>query len=336
VPLRGETVEYRKLGNSDLEASVISLGAWQFGCERFWGKVAEKDAYEVIADSRDKGINMIDTAIGYDDSEIIVGKAIQDVREKFIVVSKGGADPRKIPKRVDLSLKRMGLDCIDLYLVHYPDADIPIEDTIGAMVEIRNRGKIRYIGVSNFTAEQLTRAQSVADIACCEQAYNLMWREIEETGVLEVCHEKNIGVLAYSPLGQGLFTGKIRSTDDIPVWEGDIRHRTLLFQGEAFERGLEMVKILDELSAKYGRTQAQIALNWVIRKDGVSSAIVGSKNRVQLDDNLGALGWHLDDEDYELLSSRGSQYSRVFDYSYSMFGMKYDEIKIDQMIDATL
>jgi aryl-alcohol dehydrogenase-like predicted oxidoreductase len=252
-----------------------------------------------------------------------------------IVVSKGGASPQKIPQYVDLSLKRMGLDCIDLYLVHYPDADIPIEDTIGAMVEIKNRGKIRYIGVSNFSAKQIARAQTVADIVCCEQAYNLMWREIEEMGTLEMCQKHNIGVLAYSPLGQGLFTGKIRSSGDIPVREGDIRHITLLFKGDAFERGLDMVEILDGLSTKYDRTPAQIAINWVIHQTGISSAIVGSKNTAQLDDNLGAVGWQMDDEDYEVLSGRGSTYSKRFDYSYSMFGMKYDEIKIDRMIDDT-
>jgi aryl-alcohol dehydrogenase-like predicted oxidoreductase len=329
-------MEYRKLGESDLEISVISLGAWQYGCERFWGRVSEKDIYGVIGRSIDNGINVIDTAIGYDDSEIIVGKAIKGMRDKVMVVSKGGAAPQKIPQRVDLSLKRMDLDFIDLYLVHYPDVDIPIEDTIGAMVRVKDQGKIRHIGVSNFSAEQLTRAASVADIACCQQAYNLLWRELEDVGTLEVCHKRNIGVLAYSPLGQGLFTGKIRSIEDIPKREGDIRHVTVLFQGDAFKRGLEIVEILDGLSKKYSRTHAQIALNWAINQNGITSAIVGSKNIDQLTDNLGAVGWKMENEDYELLSSRGSQYSKMFDYSYSMFGMKYDEIKIDKMIDGTL
>jgi len=330
-------VEYRKLGKSDLDISAITLGAWQYGCARYWGEVEEKNIYEVIAKSIDSGINIIDTAIGYDDSEIIVGKAIKNFREKVIIVSKGGADPLKIPQRVDLSLKRMGLDYIDLYLVHYPDVDIPIEDTIYAMARTRDEGKVRYIGVSNFSAEQLSRAISVADITCCESAYNLMWREIEDGGILDFCYKNNIGILTYSSLGQGLFTGKIRSVDDIPKREGDIRQITLFFKGKAFENSLKIVKILDELAKKYNKTPAQVAINWVTSQKGITSAIVGIKNSKQLADNLGAIGWKMEKEDYDFLSSEGSRLSKMFDYaSYSMFGMKWDEIKVDQMLDASL
>jgi aryl-alcohol dehydrogenase-like predicted oxidoreductase len=329
-------MEYRRLGTSDLEISVLSLGAWQFGCERFWGRVSERDVFEVIEKAFESGINIIDTAIGYDDSELLVGKAVKRIRDRVIVVSKGGADPGKIPERVDMSLKRMGLDYLDLYLVHYPDVDIPIEDTISSMARIQENGKVRHIGVSNFSAEQLARAAAVADITCCQQAYNLMWREIEAVGTLQFCLDHDIGVLAYSPLGQGLFTGKIRSADDIPKREGDIRHITSLFQGEAFEHGLKMVEILDTLSSKYDKSVAQTALNWVIHQRGVTSAIVGSKNIEQLTDNMGAVGWSMDEKDYTTLSSRGSEYAGVFDYAYSMFGMKYDEIKIDRMIDDTV
>ena len=330
-------MEYRKLGKSDLNISAITLGAWQYGCKRYWGEVEEKNIYEVITKSIDSGINIIDTAIGYDDSEIIVGKAIKNFREKVIIVSKGGADPIKIPQRVDLSLKRMGLDYIDLYLVHYPDVDIPIEDTIDAMARIKDEGKVRYIGVSNFSAEQLSRAISVADITCCESAYNLMWREIEDRDILDFCYKNNIGMLTYSSLGQGLFTGKIRSVDDIPKREGDIRQITLFFKGEAFENGLKIVKILDDLSKKYNKTPAQVAINWVTSQKGVTSAIVGIENSRELADNLGAIGWKMEKEDYDFLSSEGSRLSKMFDYaSYSMFGMKWNEIKVDQMLDASL
>ena len=329
-------MEYRRLGKSDLEISVLTLGAWQFGCERYWGRVSENDIFEVIEKAIESGINIIDTAIGYDDSEILVGKAVKKIRDRVIIVSKGGADPVKIPQRVEMSLKRMGLDYLDLYLVHYPDADIPIEDTISSMARVKESGKVRHIGVSNFSAKQLAKAAATADIACCQQAYNLMWREIETLGTLEYCAAHDIGVLAYSPLGQGLFTGKIRSKDDIPKREGDIRHITSLFQGEAFERGLKMVELLDEVSATYNKTLAQTALNWVIHQRGITSAIVGSKNLKQLQDNLGAVGWSMEEQDYTLLSSRGSEYAEVFNYDYSMFGMKYDEIKIDKMIDDSI
>jgi aryl-alcohol dehydrogenase-like predicted oxidoreductase len=329
-------VKYRKLRNTDLNISPIILGAWQYGCERYWGDVPTKDACDVIAKAVDKGINTIDTAIGYDGSEEIVGKAIKNIRDKVIVISKGGADPKKMEKRVDISLSRMNLDVIDLYLVHYPDSDIPIEETMGGMVRLQQKGKIRHLGVSNFSSEQVLKALAVADIACCEQAYNLLWREIEDMKTLKVCVEHNVGILAYSPLGQGLFAGKIRSEADIPKREGDIRHITLLFQGEAFKAGLSIVKHLDALSAKYNRTPAQIAINWVVNQKGITAAIVGSKTVKQLDDNLGALGWEMEMEDYEFLRSEGSRSSKLFDYRYSMFGMKYDGIKVDEMIDSSL
>ncbi len=329
-------MEYRKLGKTDLLISPIILGAWQYGCERYWGNVPDSDAFEVIAEAIDRGINTIDTAIGYDDSEIIVGKAIKNIRDKVIVVTKGGADPKKMPQWVDLSLKRMNLDYIDLYLVHYPDVDIPVEDTIGGMTEIRDAGKIRYIGVSNFSGKQLERAASVTDIACCQQAYNFMWREIEDTGTVRVCLENQIGILAYSPLGQGLFTGKIRSREDMPEREGYIRHITLLFQGDAFNEGLKLVDSLDRLSAKYNKTPAQITINWVIHQQGITAAIVGNKRVKQLTDNLAALGWKMEQEDYDRLSAQGSRISKLFDYSCTMFGMKYSEVKIDEMIDASL
>ena len=326
----------RKLGTSDLNLSPIVIGAWQYGCERYWGDVATKDACDVIARAVDQGINTIDTAIGYDGSEEIVGKAIRKIRDKVIVISKGGADPRKMEERVTISLSRMKLEVIDLYLVHYPDSDIPIEETIGGMMRLRDRGKIRHVGVSNFNGEQVLKALTVGKIACCQQAHNLMWREIESTGVLKACVDHNVGILAYSSLGQGLFTGKIRSEADLPKRAGDIRHVTLLFQGEAFKAGLSLAKHLDRLSAKYGKTPAQVAINWVINQKGITAAIAGSKTVKQLDDNLGALGWKMDDQDDEFLRREGGKASKLFDYRSSMFGMKYDEIKIDQMIDASL
>jgi myo-inositol catabolism protein IolS len=329
-------VKLRKLGTSDLYISPIVLGAWQYGCERYWGEVPETNAREVIARAVDRGVNTIDTAIGYDGSEEIVGRAIRNIRDKLIVISKGGADPRKMEQRVTISLSRMKLEVIDLYLVHYPDYDIPIEETIGGMLRLKEKGKIRHVGVSNFSAEQLTRALAVGEIACCEQAYNLLWREIEEVGTLETCVEHNVGILAYSPLGQGLLTGKIRSEADLPKREGDIRTITLLFHGEAFKAGLSMVEHLDALAAKYGKTPAQVAINWAVGQTGITAAIVGSKTVKQLEDNLGALGWEMESKDRELLRKEGSGSSKLFDYRYSMFGMKYEGIKIDEMIDSSL
>jgi len=327
-------MQYRKLGNSDLDISVITLGTWSYGCENYWGKIPEKEINEAVAKSVDSGINIIDTAIGYGDSELIVGKAIKNFRDKVAVISKGGASPERIPVLVEHSLKRLKLDYLDLYLVHYPDHAVPIEDTIEAMAKIQKAGKVRYIGVSNFNSEQLNRAVAVAEITACQSAYNLMWREIESMKILDTCIKNNIGMLTYSSLGQGLFTGSIRSADDLPDSKEDIRNITLLFKGEAFDNGLKLVKILDGLAAKYKKTVAQIALNWVINnKPGITSALVGIINTKYLNDNLGAIGWKMEKEDYDMLTKKGSEFSQMFDYSaYSMFGFNWEEIKVDDML----
>ncbi|MBN1298145.1 MAG: aldo/keto reductase [Actinobacteria bacterium] len=327
-------MEYRKLGNSDLDVSVITLGTWSYGCTNYWGEIPEKEAIEALKKSVDSGINMIDTAIGYSDSELVVGKAIKGLRDKVSIVSKGGASPKRIPVLVEHSLQRLGIDYLDLYLVHYPDLAVPIEETIEAMAKIQKEGKVRYIGVSNFNSEQLERAVAVAPITACQSAYNLMWREIEAMGILDTCIKHNIAMLTYSSLGQGLFTGSIRSKRDIPQREGDIRTITLFFKDEAFDNSLKMVDILDGLAAKYKKTVAQVALNWVIyNKPGITTALVGIINIQQLNDNLGAIGWKMEQSDYDMLTEKGRQLSSMFDYSaYSMFGMKWEEIKVDDML----
>jgi aryl-alcohol dehydrogenase-like predicted oxidoreductase len=330
------TVTHRKLGKSDLEVSPLILGAWQYGHTQFWSEVPAKDACDVVARAVDKGITAIDTAIGYDGSEKMIGQAIKGIRHKLTIISKGGADPRKMETRVDISLSRMGLEVIDLYLVHYPDAAIPIEETMGGMMRLKEKGKIRHVGVSNFSRDQVLKAVAVAEVACCQQAYNLLWREIDDTGTLAACREHGVGILAYSPLGQGLFTGRIRSEADLPTRNGDVRQITLLFKGEAFQAGLAMVKRLDALGVKYGKTTAQVALNWVIGQEGITAGIAGSRTVAQLDDNLGALGWEMDRADREMLSREGLASSKLFDYRYSIFGMKYDEVKIDDMIESSL
>jgi len=329
-------MEYRTLGKSRQKISTISLGAWAYGGQNFWEKPPIKEIEAVIKEAVELGINMIDTALAYGDSEVIVGKAVKGIRDKLLISSKCGADPRKIPGQIDLSLKRMGLDYIDLYQVHYPDIDITVEETIRAMLKLQESGKIRHIGVSNFNVTQLKAAVEVADIAACQSGFNLMWREIEDRNILDFCMNNRISMLTYSSLGQGLFSGKYKSTADIPEKKGEIRHSNFLFKEEAFSKALEIIKILENLSKKYDKTPAQIAINWVIKREGVTSAIVGAKNRQQLNDISGATGWEMEKKDFELLNNLGSKASKIFDYSYNMFGYKYDDLKIDQAIEDNL
>ncbi len=326
-------MDYRTLGKSKQKISTVSLGAWAYGGQDFWERPPVKEIQAIIKEAVELGINMIDTALVYGDSEVVVGEAVEGLRDKLLISSKCGADPRKIPGQIDLSLKRMGLDYIDLYQVHYPDVDIPVEETIGAMLKIKESGKIRHIGVSNFNVSQLKAAVGVADIAACQSGFNLMWREIEERNILNFCMDNDISMLTYSSLGQGLFSGKYKSIADIPKKEGEIRHHNLLFNEEGFSRAGAVLQALEDLSVKYQKTAAQVAINWVIRRQGVTSAIVGAKNRKQLRDIASAAGWEMEKSDFELLNDLGSKASETFDYSQNMFGESYDVVKIDQAIE---
>ncbi len=317
-------MEKRKLGSSEMEVSVISLGTWAYGKVARWGvNVDEKEAIETVHKAVDLGINLIDTAPSYGESEEVVGKAVKGIRDRLYIASKCGADPKQIPNQIDNSLKVMQLDYIDLYQVHYPDKEIPITDTIGAMEKIKEQGKIRYIGVSNFSVEQLREAIKVAEIISCQSPYNLLWREIEETGVMDFCCENDIGILTYSSLAQGLLTGKFKNRKDLPTTEGETRTANVLFREGIFEEGLKVVDAVKEMARKYGRTPAEVSLNWVISRPGVTSAIMGARNISQLEDNIKAAGWKLAEEDIATLSDEGKKVSKLLDYTANMWGFKY-------------
>lgn len=317
-------MEKRKLGNSDLAVSVISLGAWSYGKVPRWGvNVDENEVVETVHKAVDFGINLIDTAPGYGESEKIVGKALKGIRDKFFIATKCGADPQVIPNQIDNSLKNIGIDYVDLYQVHYPRKEIPIADTIGTLEKLKGQGKIRYIGVSNFSVEQLKEAIKTAPIVSCQSPYNLVWREIEENGVLDFCCQNRIGILTYSSLAQGLLTGKFRSRKDLPDTEGETRRDNVLFKEGIFEEGLKIVEVVRNLAKKYKRTPAQVSLNWVIHQKGITSALMGARNISQLDDNVKAAGWKLDEEDMATLSEKKEKLFRLLDYTCNMWGVKY-------------
>jgi myo-inositol catabolism protein IolS len=215
------------------------------------------------------------------------------------------------------------VDRIDLYQVHYPRADVPVADIIGRMSELVGTGKVRFIGVCNFSREQIEEATAVAEISSCQSPYNLLWREIEINGVLDFCREREISVLPYSPLAQGLLAGKFRSRADIPIDPEQVRSRNVLMHGEAFDRSLEVVRLLDEIAARYGKTISQVALNWAINQPGVASALGGARTVAQIEENLRAVGWRLSHEDDASLSNAGMTVSDLLDYSQNMWGNKY-------------
>ncbi len=310
-------MEYRKLGTTDAEVSVITLGAWAYGKDA-WADVKDDESVAAIRAALDAGINMIDTAVGYGRgySEKVVGEAVKGRRSDVLLASKCGADPNSIPKAIDECLQRMQIEYIDLYQVHYPSPRIPIADTIGAMDEIRRAGKTRFVGVSNFSLEQMKEAVATAKIDTCQPPFNVFWREIDDT-VLPFCREHGIAVLPYSPLAQGLLAGKFRSRADIP---DDIRARNKLFAEGIFEQCLDVVSFIETVGARYAKTIAQTAINWTIHQPGITSAIVGARRPAQVEENICAVGWRLSDDEMEEISRRGLQIAGQLDYSSNMWG----------------
>ena len=233
-----------------------------------------------------------------------------------MLASKIGADPEGIRKGIDACLERMGLDCIDLYQVHYPSPRIPIADTIGAMDEIRQAGKARFVGVSNFSLEQMRQAVATARIDTCQPPFNVLWREIGDT-VLPFCAEHGIAVISYSTLAQGLLAGKFRSRADIP---DDIRSHNKCFAEGIFEQCLGVVEMMEGIAQAHGKTLAQTAIAWTLQVPGVTAPIVGARNPSQVAANLGGVGWRLTDDEFERISEAGSLVSKQLDFSSNMWG----------------
>ncbi len=312
-------MEYRKLGRTGEQVSEIILGAWQYG-KANWGDIKDDESVATIHAALDAGINMIDTAVGYGQgySEEIVGKAVAQRRDEVLLASKVGASPEGIRKGIDECLQRMGLERIDLYQVHYPSPRIPIEDTIGAMAEIQQAGKIRWIGVSNFDLEQMNRAVATARIETCQPPFNVFWRQIDED-VLPFCVEHEIAVIPYSPLAQGLLTGKFRKREDIPG-EGDIRSKNKLFAPGIFEQCLAVVEYMEGVAAKHGKTLVQTAIAWTLQFPGITAPIVGARRPDQLAQNVGGVGWKLDEAEFQEISRRGLEVGKQLDYSSNMWG----------------
>jgi aryl-alcohol dehydrogenase-like predicted oxidoreductase len=310
-------MEYRKLGETDIEISAITLGAWVYGKDA-WADVRDDESVQAIHAALDGGINIIDTAAGYGGgySEQVVGEAVKDRRDEVLLASKCGAQPDRIPEQIDVCLQNMQLDCIDIYQVHYPSPRIPIADTIGAMAEIQQAGKIRFIGVSNFSREQLREALDTARIETSQPPFNLFWREIEDDH-LPLCREKNIAVLPYSPLAQGLLAGRFRTPEDIP---DDIRSKNKLMAEGTFEQCVEVVQYIEEVASRHGKSIVQAAINWTINYPGITSAIVGARRPEQAQENIGGCGWRLTDEEMEEISQRGLEIARQMDYSSNMWG----------------
>lgn len=301
----------RRLGRDGPEVSAIGLGC--MGMSEFYGAASDQVSIATIHHALDRGVTFLDTAdmYGVGRNEELVGTAIRDRREEVFLATKFGnvrgpngeflgvkGNPDYVRSACDDSLRRLGVEVIDLYYQHRVDPEVPIEDTVGAMVRLKEAGKIRYLGLSEAAPRTIRRAQAVHPITAVQTELSL-WSRDAEAEVVPTVRELGIGYVAYSPLGRGFLTGQIKSSDDFP--EDDFRKHHPRFQGENFERNIQLVHEVEKMAREKGCSTAQLALAWVLAQGDDIVPIPGTKHARYLDDNIGALELKLTAEDLKRL-----------------------------------
>ena len=285
-------MHYRKINKTEIKVSVIGMGCWAISGGDYWGKQDEKEAVAAIEESLEGGINFFDTAELYGEgrSEELLAKVLSNKRDQAVIASKvSGAHLRPDDLRLacERSLKWLRTDYIDLYQIHWPNPEVPIEETMGALYKLKKKGKIRAIGVSNFGPLDMKGALDASECCTNQLAYNLTWRAIEFE-VQPACVENDVGVLCYGPIMQGLLTGKFPTPDDVPPNRARTRHfsknRPLTRHGED-GREEETFKTLDkisQISKNIDQPMANVAMAWLMQRPGVTSVLAGARNPDQV------------------------------------------------------
>lgn len=309
-------MEKKKVGNSDLIVSAIGLGT--MGMSEFYGSADERESITTIHAALDNGINFLDTAdmYGRGHNEILVGKAIKERRKEVVLATKFGivrdpqtvditvnGKPEYVKRCAEESLKRLNTDVIDLYYMHRPDVNTPIEESVGAMSELVKEGKIRYIGLSEVSAELLERANKVHPISALQTEYSLWTRDVE-VNILEKCRELGISFVAYSPLGRGFLTGAIKDINNLE--SNDFRRMSPRFVGDNLTKNLEIVKIVEKIAESKGVKPAQIALAWLLHKGKDIIPIPGTKRQKYLLENINSVDIKLTNEEVDKLDGLGN------------------------------
>jgi aryl-alcohol dehydrogenase-like predicted oxidoreductase len=298
-------MQTRTLGHNGPTVSALGLGC--MGMSAFDGAHDDAESIATIHHALERGLNLLDTAdmYGPHTNELLVGKALKGRREQAFVATKFGImlDPNDAQARgvngrpeyvhaaCDASLKRLGIDTIDLYYQHRVDPQVPIEETVGAMAELVAAGKVRYLGLSEASGATLERACKVHPIAALQSEFSLWTRDPQTNGMLAACRKLGVSLVAYSPLGRGFLTGAIRSPDDFEA--DDYRRHSPRFVGDNFARNLQLVEQVKAIAADKGCSPAQLALAWVLAQGEDVLAIPGTRKRSRLDENLGALNVQL-------------------------------------------
>ena len=301
----------RRLGRDGPEVSAIGLGC--IGMSEFYGSGSEEESIATIHHALDRGVTFLDTADMYGPfkNEELVGRAIRDRRDAVFLATKFGTvrgaageflgvkgDPDYVRSACEASLRRLGVETIDVYYQHRVDPNVPIEDTVGAMARLREEGKIRYLGLSEAAPRTIRRAAAVTTITAVQTELSL-WSRDAEADVLPTVRELGIAYVAYSPLGRGFLTGQIKSPDDFA--DDDFRKFHPRFQGENFAKNIALVREVEKMAEEKGCTTAQLALAWVLAQGDDIVPIPGTKQRKYLDENIAALEVGLTDEDLKRL-----------------------------------
>jgi aryl-alcohol dehydrogenase-like predicted oxidoreductase len=298
-------MQTRQLGASDMRITTVGFGAWAIGGGDWafsWGAQDDNESIGAIHRALDRGVNWIDTAAvyGLGHSEEIVGRAVKGRAEKPYIFTKCARrwdESRKIYKSIkaasvreecENSLRRLGVDAIDLYQIHWPEPDEEVEEGWETMARLKEEGKVRHIGVSNFNVSQLARAQRIAPITSLQPPYSLIRRGVEEA-ILPFCREHNIGVLAYSPMQSGLLTGAMTPERVAGFPADDWRRNNPEFKEPRLSRNLRLAQLLGEIGSRHGASAGEVAIAWVLANPAVTGAIVGPRSPSQVDGTVGAM-----------------------------------------------
>ena len=307
-------MQTRKLGNSDLSITPIGFGAWAIGGSGWafaWGAQDDADSIAAIQEAVDLGVNWIDTApvYGLGHSEEVVGKALKQLKTKPYVFTKCGRvwdENRQIGKRLkrasvrqecEDSLRRLGIDVIDLYQMHWPEPDEDIEEGFSEMLALQREGKVRWVGVSNYSVEQMQRVSKLGPITSLQPPYHMLRRDIE-SAILPHAGANNIGVIGYSPMASGLLSGAMTRERIAAMPDDDWRKsKNQYYQEPGLTRTLQLVELLREIGARHNKSPGEVAIAWTLRRPEVTAAIVGARKPGQVTGIIGAAEWRLTGEE---------------------------------------